>query len=1146
MSADFVHLHNHSEYSLLDGANRTSAMVEKAAELGMDSLALSDHGVMFGAVEFYFAAKKAGIKPILGVEAYVAPKGIDKRGGRADKDFYHLLLLAKNEVGYRNLCKLSSVAALEGYYYKPRVDHDILRKFSEGVIATSACLGSEICNRLMEDNYSAALKTAEMYAEIFGQENFYIELQDHGLPEQAKVKPGLLQIAKDLKLPLIATNDAHYLCKGDAKSHDVLLCIQTGSMVSDERRMRFETEEFYLKSQEEMKALFADTPEAIENTLGIAKRCELDLESHRPPMPQPVLPEGATSMGYLRELAEKGLQSRSNQPEASLDRLNYELGIIEKTGFADYFLLVKEFAQATRDRGIYFGVRGSAAGSLVSYSLGITDVDPVAYDITFERFLNPERISMPDIDMDFEDARRDEIIDYVIDRFGSDHVAQIVTFGTLGPKAAIRDCARVTGFPLATADKLCKLIPTVPDMTIKRALAELPEFKRQVESDPQIKELVDTAQSVEGMARHSGVHAAGVVITRDPLVEYVPLYRDGEGRPVTAYEMKILEKLNLLKMDFLGLSNLTVIARTVESLQKTQGIQLDIRKIPLDDKKTYDMIGRGETVGVFQLEGRGMTAYIQSLKPSSITELSAMVALYRPGPLDHIPTYIDNKHGRKKPFYLDDRMKPILEDTYGVIVYQDQVLKLVQSLAGFSLGKADILRKAMGKKDRQALDSLESEFEVGCKERGLDDSKIKKVWEMLIPFAGYAFNKAHAVCYGILAYQTAYLKANYPVEYLAALLSVYIGKEDRVISCIEECARQKISILPPDINKSQIDFSIEGHRGIRFGLTALKGVGKNVADGITKERSENGDYTHLFEFALRTKEFNVSKTSLEPLIKAGAFDGIDPNRNRLIAAMEGALLFASDAAKNKASGQDSLFMTGGTEEESIAFPPIQFDVAEPTRAERLAMEKEVTGLFVSDHPLRGMEQVLMAASDCTCAEVSDVDDGKRITLAGIVASRRDILTKDKKRMATAVLEDLTGQVGITVFPANYTDLKDLIFSDKPIQINGVVMVRERNGDQSVEVRVLSVTELELDQSVNDSVRPFVSSEGKLEIGVNRATESQLLKVKEILDGFPGDFACALVITGKKVYPPIVRAQGVDPVRATPELQKITGITVCLD
>lgn len=1146
MSADFCHLHNHSEYSLLDGANRTGAMVQKAAEMGMDSLALTDHGVMFGSVEFYFAAKKAGIKPILGVEAYVAPKGIHSRGGRSDKDSYHLLLLAKNETGYRNLCKLSSVAALEGYYYKPRVDHEILRKFSEGVIATSACLGSEICNRLMEDNFAAALKTAELYVEIFGQDNFFIELQDHGLPEQARIKPGLLQIAKDLKLPLIATNDAHYLCKGDAKSHDVLLCIQTGSMVSDEKRMRFETEEFYLKSQEDMKALFADTPEAIENTLGIAQRCELDLESQRPPMPQPVLPKGATSMGYLRELAEKGLQNRSGEPEKSLDRLNYELGIIEKTGFADYFLLVREFAQATRDRGIYFGVRGSAAGSLVSYTLGITDVDPVAYDITFERFLNPERISMPDIDMDFEDARRDEIIDYVIDRFGSDHVAQIVTFGTLGPKAAIRDCARVTGFPLAAADKLCKLIPTVPDMTINRALDELPEFKRQVESDPQTKELVATAQSVEGMARHSGVHAAGVVITRDPLVEYVPLYRDGEGRPVTAYEMKILEKLNLLKMDFLGLSNLTVIARTVESVLKTQGITLDIRKIPLDDKKTYDMIGRGETVGVFQLEGRGMTAYIQSLKPSSITELSAMVALYRPGPLDHIPTYIDNKHGRKKPIYLDDRMKPILEDTYGVIVYQDQVLKLVQSLAGFSLGKADILRKAMGKKDRQALDSLESEFTIGCKERGLDEAKSKKVWEMLIPFAGYAFNKAHAVCYGILAYQTAYLKANFPVEYLTALLSVYIGKEDRVISCIEECSRQKISILPPDINKSQVDFAIEGHRGIRFGLTALKGVGKGVAEGIIRERAANGNFKHLFEFAIRTKEANVSKTSLEPLIKVGAFDEVDSNRNRLLAAMEGALLFAADSAKKKASGQDSLFLDGGTEDESIAFPPIQFDVPEPTRSERLAMEKEVTGLFVTDHPLRGMEQALLAVSDCTCADVSEMNEGSQVVLAGIIASRRDILTKDKKRMATAVLEDLTGQVGITVFPASYLDLKDAILSDKPLKITGSVMVRERNGDQSVEVRAMRAEILDLENDVNESVRPFVSSEGTLEIGVNRATESQLLKVKEILDGYPGDFACTLVIKGKKAYPPIVRAQGVDPVRATPELQKLTGITVCVD
>ncbi len=1137
MSSDFCHLHNHSEYSLLDGANRISSMVERAKELGMDSLALSDHGVMFGAMEFYFASKKAGIKPIIGVEAYVAPKGIQSRGARAEKESYHLLLLAKNELGYRNLCKLSSVAALEGYYYKPRVDHEILRKFSAGVIATSACLGSEICGALMDDNYKEALKIAEMYAEIFGPDNFYIELQDHGLAEQKHIKPGLLKLAKELKLPLIATNDAHYLCKGDATPHDVLLCIQTGAMVTDERRMKFETEEFYLKAPQEMKELFSDTPSAIENTLAIAERCSLDLDSSRPPMPQPDIPDGEDSMSYLRSVAEKGLKERSKRPEESLERLNYELGIIEKTGFADYFLLVREFAAATRDRGIYFGVRGSAAGSLVSYSLGITDVDPVEYDITFERFLNPERISMPDIDMDFEDARRDEIIEYVSERFGTDHVAQIVTFGTLGAKAAIRDCARVTGFSPVESDKLCKLIPTIPGMTITKALKEVPEFKQLVDSNEAFKNLVTTAQSVEGIARHSGVHAAGVVITRDPLVEYVPLYRDGEGKPVTAYEMGILEKLNLLKMDFLGLSNLTVLARAVERIKQTKGIDLDIRTLPLDDQRTYEFIGKGETTGVFQLEGRGMTAYIQALKPTNIRELSAMIALYRPGPMDHINRFIETKHGRQSASYLDDRMKPILEDTYGVIVYQDQVLKLVQSLAGFSLGKADILRRAMGKKDLASLESLKTEFQSGCLERGISDDNISKIWELLIPFAGYAFNKAHAVCYAILAYQTAYLKANYPIEYLAALLSVYIDKEDRIISFIDECNRQKISVLPPDINKSQLDFTIEGQKGIRFGLAAIKGVGRGVAEGIINERSQNGNYSHLFEFAERTKEFNLSKTSLEPLIKAGALDSIDSNRNRLLAAMEGALLFASDSARNRALGQDSLFNSGAETNQKPTYPAISGDVAEPNRVERLAMEKEVIGLYVSDHPLRGMEQTLQDLSTHRCEDVQDLDDGAPVVLAGVIASQRDIRTKDGKRMCNAVIEDLTGQASVVVFPANYDVAKPAMGKGAPAIVKGIVMFRERNGDRLVEVRALDVTPFSLDLQVNEAQRPYVSSEGTLEIVFSRATESQLQELKNLIEANQGDYACSISLNGKSNFPAIRLPQGVNANSILPVLKK---------
>ncbi|HWD38706.1 MAG TPA: DNA polymerase III subunit alpha, partial [Fimbriimonas sp.] len=902
MCKSFCHIHNHTEYSLLDGANRISDMVKRAKELEMDALAISDHGVMFGVMEFYMEAKKAGIKPLLGVEAYVAPQGIDQKKGDGEKSSFHLLLLAKDLEGYRNLCKLSTTAALEGYYYKPRVDHDILRKYSKGVIATSACLGSEVCQELLRGNYDKAQYIAGMYNDIYGQGNFFIELQDHGLPEQERIKEGLLRISKELKLPLIATNDAHYLCKPDAQPHDVLLCIQTGTLVSDEKRMKFATEEFYLKSQQEMSELFRDHPEALENTAMIAEMCNVELDKQRAPMPQPEVPEGIENFQYLKDLAYKGLQDRVKDPEKSLTRLDYELDVIKKTGFEDYILLVREFAHATRARDIYFGVRGSAAGSLVSYCVGITDVDPVEYGLTFERFLNPERISMPDVDMDFEDARRDEIIQYVTDRFGKDRVAQIVTFGTLGAKAAIKDCGRVQGYTPQETDKLTKTIPTLPGWSLDRAYKEIADFRGLVDNEPRMKSLYETAKTVEGMARNCGVHAAGVVISKDPLWDYIPLYRGNEGQAVTAFEMGILEKIGMLKMDFLGLSNLTVLARAVENIQQTQGVKIDPQKIADGDQKTYDMLGRGETIGVFQLEGGGMTRYVAQLKPNSIRELSAMVALYRPGPMEHIPRFIDSKFGRIEPEYLDERMKPILEETFGVIVYQDQVMELVRAMAGFTLGKADILRRAMGKKDAKAMGSMKVEFMEGAEAQGVRVEAAERVWELLQPFAGYAFNKAHAVCYSILAYQTGYLKANYPVEYMAALLSVYLSKEDRVTTCIEECRRLKIPVLQPDINKSQGGFVIENGKAIRFGLLAIKGVGEGVTEGIIKDREENGPYLHLYEFAERTKQFGMNRTALEALIRAGALDTIEPNRKKLLNVADGALQFADLQNRSRLAG----------------------------------------------------------------------------------------------------------------------------------------------------------------------------------------------------------------------------------------------------
>ncbi len=1141
MGNSFCHIHNHTEYSLLDGANRIPDLVKRAKAMDMDALAITDHGVMFGVMEFYLEAKKAGIKPLLGVEAYVAPQGMKVKKGDGEKSTYHLLLLAKDLEGYRNLCKLSTAAALEGYYYKPRVDHELLRKHSKGVIATSACLGSEICQDLLRGHYDKAQHTAGMYDEIFGHGNFFIELQDHRLPEQAQIREGLVRIARELKLPLVATNDAHYLCRGDSKPHDVLLCIQTGSLVGDDRRMKFQTDEFYLKSTEEMANLFGDCGEALENTGMIASMCDVELDKQRAPMPQPDVPEGMDSTSYLRQLAEAGLRDRCKEPEKALERLNYELGVIHETRFDDYILLVREFAQATRDRGIYFGVRGSAAGSLVSYCVGITDVDPVEYDLTFERFLNPERISMPDIDMDFEDARRDEIIQYVTDKYGTDHVAQIVTFGTLGAKAAIKDCGRVQGYTPQETERLTKTIPSLPGWNLDRAYKEVGEFRQIVDSDPKMRSLFETAKSVEGMARHAGVHAAGVVISKDPLVEYVPLYRGNEGQAITAFEMGILEKIGLLKMDFLGLSNLTVLARSVENIKRLRDIAIDVRTIPDADAKTYEMLGRGETIGVFQLEGGGMTRCVQQLKPANIGELSAMIALYRPGPMEHIPQFIDSKFGKRKPEYLDERMRPILEDTYGVIVYQDQVLKLVQAVAGFSLGKADVLRRAMGKKDAGAMESMNTEFMQGTEKIGVSKEAAEKLWKDLQPFAGYAFNKAHAVCYGILSYQTAYLKANFPVEYMAACLSVYLDKEDRVTAFIEECRRQHIQVLPPNVNCSASDFSIEAGEvrsktgkessksGIRFGLVAIKGVGSGIVDAIIAERTERGPYSHLYEFCDRVRHAGLNRTALDALIRAGTLDCIDPNRKKLLNYADGALQYADSQNRARLAGQDSLF---GEDSGAgpTSYPPLP-ECDMPTRGDVLAMEKEVMGIYVSDHPLRGHERVLARSATHTCASIAEAEEGEFVKLAGVIAKLRQIVTKaDSKRMATLTIEDFSGQAELTAFPATYEKLKDLLRKDTVVQATGYVSHRELRGEKLIEVRLDDIKLLE--DSLFPDAPPGSASAGVVTIAISRATEGQMFKLRQVIEDHPGEYEVLVEVqNGGGTSMPIYLPQHVNPTDA---------------
>ncbi len=1118
MPKNFVHLHNHTEYSLLDGANRIPDLIKRAQDLEMPSMAITDHGVMFGVMEFYLEAKKAGIKPLLGVEAYVAPRGIDKKDGRADRENFHLLLLAKDLDGYQNLCKLSSVAALKGFYGKPRIDHDLLRKYSKGVIGTSACLGSEVCQELMKGNYDEAQRIAGMYAEIFGKENYFIELQDHGLKEQRDIYEPLLRIAKDIGVDTIATNDAHYLCKGDSRPHDVLLCIQTGELVANTKRMKFETEEFYIKTADEMASIFPENLDALENTLKVADMCNVELDKTSAPMPRPTVPEGKTSFEHLRDLAYSGLHGRAKHPDEKHDRLEYELGVIEQTGFADYFLLVREFAEETRNRNIYFGVRGSAAGSLVSYSVGITDVDPVDYDITFERFLNPERISMPDIDMDFEDARRDEIIQWVTERFGEDHVAQIITFGTMGAKAAIKDCGRVLGYLPQETDKITKMIPGVPGMTLSKAYKEVGEFRQMIESEPRFKELFDTAKSVEGMSRNSGVHAAGIVISREPLMDYLPLYRGNDGQTVTAFEMGILEKMGLLKMDFLGLSNLTVLAYAVENIKKSTGQTIDPRLADENDQKTWDMLARGETTGVFQVEGGGMTRWIMQLKPQSTRELAAIIALFRPGPMGEIPNFIDYKFGRKKPELLDERMTPILEETYGVIVYQDQVLKLVQALAGFTLGKADVLRRAMGKKDAKAMADMKVEFMSGTGANNIAAASAEKIWELLLPFAGYAFNKAHAICYALLSHQTAWLKANYPVEYMAALLAVYRTKEERVIAFIEECRRMKIPVLPPDVNKSESDFSIErgskGQVGIRFGLGAIKGVGDGIVQAILAERAENGNSTNLYQFCERIRPHGLNKTGLDSLIKSGALDSIDENRATNIEFLEAALMFATDLTRDRAMGQDSLFISDDDDSTSITYPTLP--AATPlSRSEKLALEREVLGIYVSDHPLRGLERILSKQATHSCGDIAELDEGQSVKLSGVIASTRAILTKAGKKMMSLTLEDFSGIARCIVFASSYEKYRDILHKDKLVVIHGEITINERGGEKSSEIRLFEVKEL--DGSL-DLVLDETPMSGSIVIKVGRSTQTDLIRLLALLRDHPGDHEAYIQIEPKSEHP----------------------------
>ncbi|MDW8051903.1 MAG: DNA polymerase III subunit alpha [Armatimonadota bacterium] len=1120
MGAGFVHLHLHTEYSLLDGATRIKELVEQVARFEMPAVAISDHGVLYGVIDFYNACQSAGIKPIIGCEMYVAPRTIKDRA-KQDQVSYHLLLLAKDEIGYKNLIRLSTIANVEGFYYKPRVDKALLREYAAGLIATSSCLAGEIPDALLKGNYEHARRVLEEYLDIFGRENFYIELQDHGLPEQRVVNEGLLRLAAEYRLPLLATNDAHYLTREDAEMHDVLLCVQTGSTLDDPKRLKFGTNEFYVKSAQEMALVFRDHPEALAHTLEVADRCNLTLEFGRVQLPTPDLPEGKTAMQHLRDLCYEALPRLvPTYNETHIQRLEYELSVIERTGFAPYFLIVRDFAQFARREGIYFGVRGSAAGSFVSYCLGITDIDPIEYDLTFERFLNPERIQMPDIDMDFEDARRDLVLRYVREKYGRERVAQIITFGTMAAKAALRDVARVMGISPALVDRLCKAIPTLPNMTLDKAL-EITDVREEYERNPEARRLIDTARRLEGIPRNASVHAAGVVISKDPLVEHVPLARSADGELVTQYHMNALEQIGLLKMDFLGLANLSVLAQAVENIKRTRNIHIDVRNIPLDDAKTYEMLGRGETTGVFQLEGAGMRRYIRELRPQNVRELAAMVALYRPGPMEHIPTYINRKHGREPIEYPHPWLEPILKETYGVIVYQDQVLKIVQALAGFSLGKADILRRAMGKKKPEEMKRMRAEFVAGAQAKGISEEEANRLFDLIEPFAGYAFNKAHAVCYAHLAYQTAYLKANYPVEYMAALMAVYKDKTDKIINFIDECRTMGIRVLPPDINASMVGFTLEPYRetdastrgrrsrsngqqfdyAIRFGLGAIKGVGEAAVEAIIAERNARGPFTDIFDFAARMQESGtVNRATLEALVQAGAFESLHPNRAQLLSGLEAILGYAQSVARAKASGQNSLFEGTAYEESSIVKPSLPAVSDLPT-SEKLALERELLGVYLSDHPVRPYMRVLAGKAVPIAQAVER--EGATLVIGGIITSVQTRLSKKTgARMAMLTLEDLSGSIRVMVFGSVYEQYRELIQKDRVVLVRGRVQSDDFGGRKGETNGTAVEFRAEAFEPVPEPSK--VDSAPQVYIRVTHCRPEQLFRLRRVLERHAGE------------------------------------------
>lgn len=1134
MSKPFVHLHVHSHYSLLDGLPKIDELVSYAKEQGAPALALTDHGALYGVIEFYQTALKAGIKPIIGVETYVAPLGHQHKRAKVDEKNHHLVLLAATNEGYQNLIKLITIAHLEGYYYRPRVDHELLKKYGRGLIALSACLKGEVPTAILNDDLAGAAQIIARYQDIFGRENFYLELQDHpSLPQQAQVNQALKQLGRQTGAPLVATADSHYLRPEDREAQDILLCIHLKKQLHDPDRMSMSADDLSLKTAEQMWDIFGDTPEALTNTVAIAERCQVTIELGQVQLPHYEVPTGQTAVSYLRQLVEAGIPRRYGQETPVIrQRLEYELGVIAKTGFAPYFLIVQDFVNWSKDHGIVVGPgRGSAAGSIVSYLLNITNVDPLKYDLLFERFLNPERIAMPDIDIDFADIRRDEVLRYVEQRYGQDHVSQIITFGTMAARAAIRDVGRVLGLPYAYCDRVAKLIPMFS--SLDQAIAHVPELQEIYENDPEAKRLLDSAKKLEGVARHASRHACGVVITKEPLDHYVPVQYAGpdDNSIIAQYSLHPIEDLGLLKMDFLGLSNLTILETCIDLVHHTRHLDLNLDQIPYDDKITFRLLQRGETTGVFQLESGGMRRYLRELKPTSFEDIIAMVALYRPGPMELIPQFIGGKHGQIKPTYLDPRLEPILNRTYGVAVYQEQVLQIARDIAGFTLGEADILRKAVGKKIPKLLKEQREKFIAKALENGTQKAVAEKIFDFIEPFAGYGFNRSHAACYAVIAYQTAYCKAHYPAEFLAAVLTSDQHNTDRIALEIDDARRMGLAVLAPDINESFASFTVvNDDRGqptrIRFGLSAVKNVGDHLVEAIIAERKARGPFASLDDFFRRVQHKDLNKKSLEGLAKVGALDMLAERQTILENANE-LLKYTKTVDQAASRKQSSLFAQLPTTHS----PALRLKPTTPaTKAQRGLWEKELLGLYISDHPLNEFRTALSRLAQ-PIAAAREIGRGA-MKIGGLVTNVKRITTRTNETMVFARLEDPSGAVEVVVFPSLYRQSPTIWEAERLVVVAGKSSAKD--GEWKVLAdQVWDLRQLSAEQPATAALR--------IAVALETATPAIFTELKKLLLAHPGRQPVELAVTRgqqQKIVPTEQRVALTDELRTA--LRKLLG------